>query len=127
MSNLQKIIEENEKEFDKIKKDFIAFKKGEWWKSDEDYIKNLSHSSQLRLIEGFKEMVRKKPINEGEDYQVINSLGKSDIMAVLDIMSEGGYTREEAENELQRIQMKNIDHLIGEFKKSLLSELNEIK
>lgn len=54
--------EEWEKEFDEMKKDFIAVKQGEWWESDEDYIKSFIHKLlQEKGEEIIKELDKELP------------------------------------------------------------------
>ena len=97
MSNLQKIIEENEQSFEnkygKLLLELVKFCGDKSRENVKELIKQTNHSSQLRLIEGFREMVREK------HRKLLGSVEENDIW-------RSGYNRA-------------ID--------DLLSELNEIK
>ena len=62
MSNLQKIIEENERfeSFDSFFAGLSSRNENRAMYLYEKYLQKHIHSSQLRLIEGFREMVREK-------------------------------------------------------------------
>lgn len=54
--NLSTIIKEAENLFDEMKKDFLAVQQGEWWATDEDYIKSfLTEQIKLAYEAGYED------------------------------------------------------------------------